>query len=162
MKLHASSWICMHSANILLHSAYILETSGTFYIHSGTLWNILEYSIYILEHYAYILEDSWTFYIHSRTFWNILEHSAYIQAFYAYIECCKKVEFQIGTHTHGQTDIKTCWAASSQPKTEWFDVDEAPWHTFRGRLIEASLPSPPSTPPHQNCKKTLPQSSPHL
>ncbi len=60
----------------------ILENSGTFL-------NFLEHSLTFFD----ILE-------HSRTFWNILEQSGTV---HYYIECCKKVEFQLGGHTHTQT-----------------------------------------------------------
>ena len=35
---------------------------------------------------------------------NILEHSGTVH----YIECCKKVEFQLGTQTDTHTDIRAC------------------------------------------------------
>merc|ERR1711860_43209 len=44
------------------------------------------------------------FCMYSGTFWNILEHSGTV---HYYIECCKKLEFQLGTHTHTQTDGHT-------------------------------------------------------
>ena len=81
-------------------SACIQEYSGTFCMHSATIWNflhafwnILEHSACILEHSPCILEHSGTFcmhfgtfcmhpgtffmhsgtfFMHSKTFWNIL------------------------------------------------------------------------------------------
>ena len=56
----------------------------------------------ILEQSAYILKRSGTFCMHSGTFWNVLELS---RTFCYYIECCKKVEYQLGDgYTDRQTD----------------------------------------------------------
>ena len=80
----------MHFECILEHSACILDHSGTFWNsleHSGTFWNILE---------------------HSGTFWNSLEHSGTVKI--AYFERISD------WNSDRQTDIRTCWAASSQLK----------------------------------------------
>merc|ERR1711911_96381 len=90
----------------------ILEHSGTFCMHSVlTRCNILEHSACILELSACILEHSETFWniLHAfwkilHVFWNILEHSGTV---HYYIECCKKLEFQLGTHTYTHTHAHT-------------------------------------------------------
>ena len=90
MQAHGSACILHTFWNILTHSAYCLEHARTFwifFIHSGTFWNIL------------------------HTFWDILEHFAYILE---HSGCCRRLNFNLMTHL--QTDIRTCWAASSQLK----------------------------------------------
>ena len=129
----ASSWTCMkahrfacilehsecileHSACILEHSACILEhfacllehsmLSGTFWNFLHAFWNILEHSEWILEHSACILEHSACILEHSGIFWNILELYRFAH--------CERIS-TLNSHRH--TDIRTCWAASSQLKT---------------------------------------------
>ena len=92
MDLQASSWICMQA-----HGSAIC-------MHSGTFWNILEHSECILEHSACILNIL----EYSGTSACILEHSGtfclHSGTFCMHSQCCKKVEFQFGTPTHGHTD----------------------------------------------------------
>ena len=66
-------------------------------MHSGTVQNILE---------------------HSGTVQNILEHSGTVQNILELSRLHTVKEFQIGTQTDRRIeDIRTCWAASSQPKS---------------------------------------------
>ena len=113
------------SLNILEHpwtSWNILEHFGTFWNileHSETFWNILEHCKCILEHSGFQnLEHSGTFWNileHSGTFWNILEYSG---TFWNCTDCTQWKNFNLGLgQTDGQTDIRTCWAASSQLKS---------------------------------------------
>ena len=93
-------------------------------------WNKLHAFWNILEHSACIPEHSGTFWMHSacilhafwnilNAFWNSLEHGTFSD-----------------TQTDGQTDNRTCWAASVQLKTEIFkNFDRGPsWgpHFFSG------------------------------
>ena len=86
--------------------------SGTFFMHSGTFWNILELSACILDHSGTFCKHSGTFRMHSGAFWNILEHSVTFCNILDGVEGCRKVDFQVDdthththTQTHGQTDI---------------------------------------------------------
>ena len=100
----------------MLHAFWnILEHSGTFLKileHSRTFWNILEKSGSFCMH-------SGTFCMHSWIFWNILEQSGCCN-----VERCRKAHFQVD---HTQTDIRTCRAASSQPKTFYPLSSSARW-----------------------------------
>ena len=104
---------CVHSRinilhtflNILEHSAYIIE-------HSGTFRNIQEHSSYILEHSGTFCIHSATFRIDSGTFCNILEHSVtfciHSETFWNLLVPSRKVDFQVvHTITHGQIDGQT-------------------------------------------------------
>ena len=129
------------SACILEHSGIFCMNSGTFCIHSWIFWNILEHSSCILEPSACILEPSGTFCMHSGTFCmysrtfcmqfqTFCMHSGSFSmhsrtfCMHSGTICMNSGTFcmysdQLSTHrqTHTRTDIRTCWAASSQPKT---------------------------------------------
>ena len=64
--------------------------------HSATFCNILKHS-----------ETFWNILKHSETFWNVLEHSGTVQI------CCLYTvkEFQLGTQTDRQTDVRPFWAS---------------------------------------------------
>ena len=85
-------------------------------MHSGTFWNIyMHYGTFCMH-----FEIFWNI---PYAFWNILEHSEMVQnilelsdTFWNILGHSISGWPQTHTHTHGQTDIRTCWAASSQLK----------------------------------------------
>ena len=139
IDLHTFRNILEHSACILAHSAYILEHSACIPEHSACIpehsawipgnsgtfcnlhafWNILELSARILEHSECIFN---AFLNIMHAFWNILD----------VVEGCRKVDFQVDD---GQTDIRTCWAASSQLKIKNFrtpvDLATRLWFSYQ-------------------------------
>ena len=78
-------------------------------MHSGTFWNILHAFWNILELSGTFCMHSGTFWNFLHAFWNILEHST----------CTLWKNFNLSTDGH--TDIRTCWAASSQLKRVFFN-----------------------------------------
>ena len=110
MNILNAFWNILHSfLNILEHSAYILEHSGTFWSILHAFWNILEHSGTFCIHSGTFCIHSWTFCIYSGTF-------------------CMHSD-QLSTDKH--TDIRTCWAASSQPKKKIFTYNlilNGAWH----------------------------------
>ena len=90
--VHVNQGLTLLTASLIsdLETSRIWRThSGTFCMHSETFWNNPE---------------------HSRTFWNSPEHSGTVHIAYTVIGS------QTDGRTDGQTDIRTCWAASSQLK----------------------------------------------
>ena len=111
--LHAF-WNILHTFWNILHAFWNILHAFWNILH--TLWNILHVFRNILEHSACILVHSGTFCIHSGTFWsflhafwNILEHSG---TFWVHFECILERISTWDLDRH--TDIRTCWAASSQ------------------------------------------------
>ena len=102
------------------HSACILELSACILEHAACLWSILHAFWNILHAFWNILHAFWNI---LYAFWNILEHSGMVQnilelsdTFWNILGHSISGWPQTHTHTHGQTDIRTCWAASSQLK----------------------------------------------
>ena len=84
-------------------------------------WNILEHSAVLLQHSACILEHS------GKHMWLHVWLLSCTVLYCLVMSCTGSVcvhslEFQLGTQTDrrtdGQTNIRTCWAASSQLKKE--------------------------------------------
>ena len=114
------------TVNILVHSGTfwnILEHSGTFWNILHAFWNILEHSACILEHSTCILEHSACILVHSRP----IDHT------------------RTDGQTDRQTDIRTCWAASSQLKR--FKYQFLPFEGYQDIGPQPPTPLCPSQPP---------------
>ena len=95
----------MHSVCFLEHSGTFCMHSGTFCMHSGTFWNILN---------AFCCTMLYTVAQHCTMLCTV------VQGYMLLYRVELWIRISTLPHTHGQTDrhtdIRTCWAASSQLK----------------------------------------------
>ncbi len=117
---------CMHSVRFCMHSACFLEHSGTFCMNSVTFWNFLHA---FWKAYVTACKLMYSFALHLFPVLYCLLLSGGTVLYCLLMSCTDSVcvhslEFQNGTQTDRHTDIRTCWAASSQLKTardlEWY------------------------------------------
>ena len=106
MDLHASSWICMHSGTFCINSETFCINSGTFCMHCGTF--CMHSGIFCMHSVTFCMHSG-TFFNNLHAFWNILH------AFWYILD-----QLTTDRLTDWHTDIRTCWAASSQLKMPSF------------------------------------------